>query len=79
LCYQRLAGELRGEPTLISKLNTGCQLLLVVCSITQAEWGQPGLTALTVLGALVVFTSMTSGLNYVLIWTRRARQLAAAR
>jgi cardiolipin synthase len=79
LCYQRLAGELRGEPTFISKLNTGCQLLFVVCTIMQAEWAQPGLNVLTVLGALVVFTSISSGLNYVLIWSRRARQLSAAR
>jgi hypothetical protein len=33
---------------------------------------------LTLLGATVVFTSITSGLAYVLIWSRRARAHAPA-
>jgi len=78
LAYQRQAGHLHGEPTIISKLNTGCQLLFLIGTITQAEWGHPDPGVLVVLGALVVFTSITSGLNYVLIWSRRARQLAGA-
>ena len=77
LAYQRLTGELQGEPTMISKLNTACQLLFVVCTIMQAAWQLPGLYWLTLLGGLVVFTSITSGLNYVLIWSRRARQRVA--
>jgi cardiolipin synthase len=77
LAYRRLAGELHGEPTLISKLNTVFQLLFVVCTIMQAAWQLPGRFWLTLLGAMVVFTSITSGLNYVLIWSRRARQRAA--
>jgi cardiolipin synthase len=74
MTYRRLAGTLNGEPTLISKLNTLCQLLFVVSTIMQAAWQRPEQAWLTVLGALVVFTSITSGLNYVLIWSERARQ-----
>ena len=77
LLYQRIAGELEGEPTLISKLNTACQLLFVVSVITHAEWQQPGPAWLMLLGAMVVFTSITSGLNYVLIWSKRFRQRTA--
>lgn len=73
LAYQRLAGHLEGEPTFISKLNTACQLLFVVAVIAHAQWGSPGGNWLTLLGAAVVFTSITSGLNYVLLWSRRAR------
>jgi cardiolipin synthase len=77
LVYQRYTGGLSGEPTLISKINTGCQLLFVIGTIMQAAWQQPPSAWLTVLGAAVVFTSTASGLNYVLIWSRRAREHAA--
>jgi cardiolipin synthase len=76
LAYQGLSGDLRGEPTLISKLNTACQLGFVVLTIAYAQWLQPPMVWLTLLGAAVVFTSITSGLNYVLIWSKRARARA---
>jgi cardiolipin synthase len=72
LAYQLLIGELRGEPTSISKLNTACQLGFVIFSITHAGFAWPPQISLTVLGAAVVFTSLVSGLNYVLAWSRRA-------
>lgn len=78
LMYQRVAGELRGEPTLISKLNTACQLLFVISAITHEAWQLPSGDWIVLLGSVVVFTSITSGLNYVLIWSKRARQRAAA-
>jgi cardiolipin synthase (CMP-forming) len=78
LAYQRVGGRLHGEPVLISKLNTACQLGFLLLTIMQAEWGRPGTYWLTLLGALVVFTSITSGLTYVLIWSKRARQRAGA-
>ena len=78
LAYQRVAGKLQGEPILISKLNTLCQLGFILLTIMHAQWQQPGALWLTLLGAMVVFTSITSGLTYVLIWSRRARQDAVA-
>lgn len=74
MVYQRVAGKLEGEPTLISKLNTLCQLSFLVLTIIHAQWAQPDRLWLTLLGAMVVFTSITSGLTYVLIWSRRARE-----
>ena len=74
LAYVRLAGTLTGEPLLISKLNTLCQLLFVMATIMQAAWQRPGSGWLVVLGALGVFTSIASGLSYVLIWSARARR-----
>lgn len=76
LMWRRLTGALSGEPTLISKLNTACQLLFVVGTIADAAWGMPGETWLVPLGGFIVFTSIASGLNYVLIWSKRARQRA---
>lgn len=78
LVYQRIGGQLHGEPVLVSKLNTVCQLAFILLIITQAEWGRPGPYWLTLLGAMVVFTSISSGLTYVLIWSKRARQRAGA-
>jgi cardiolipin synthase len=74
IAYRLLAGTLSGEPTMISKLNTLCQLIFVVATIMQAAWQSPSMDWLIVLGALVVFTSITSGLHYVLIWSDRARR-----
>ena len=74
LAYQRVARKLEGEPTLISRLNTACQLTFIVLTIMHAEWQQPAVIWLTLIGAMVVFTSITSGLTYVLIWSRRTRQ-----
>lgn len=71
-CYRWLVGPVEGEPTAISKLNTACQLLFVLCTLTGVALGWPPLPVLTVLGAAVLFTSLTSGLNYVVGWSKRA-------
>jgi cardiolipin synthase len=70
--YQWLIAPVRGEPTIISKLNTACQLLFVLCTLTSAATGWPPMAVLTALGAAVFFTSVTSGLNYVVGWSKRA-------
>lgn len=78
--YQWLIAPVHGEPTLISKLTTGCQLLFILAILTDAVLQWPPAPVLTVLGAAVVFTSLTSGLNYVVGWSKRAwrntRQIA---
>jgi cardiolipin synthase len=72
--YQLAIGDVSGEPTAISKLNTACQLGFVVFTITAAAFDWPARISLVVLGAAVVFTSVNSGLNYVLSWSKRAWQ-----
>jgi cardiolipin synthase len=72
LLYQALIAPVRGEPTLISKLNTACQLAFVLLTVVAAAYGYPMRSLLDLLGALVVFTSIISGLNYVVGWSRRA-------
>ena len=72
LTYQWLIAPVQGEPAKISKLNTACQLGLLFFTITHAAFAWPPQISLAVLGAAVVFTSLTSGLNYVLRWSRRA-------
>lgn len=78
IAYHVLIEPVRGEPSMISKLNTACQLAFVLFALTRAAYGWPAEAALLPLGAAVVFTSITSGLNYVLRWSRRAWRLAHA-
>ena len=71
-CYRWLIGPVEGEPTVISKLNTACQLAFVLLTLTGAAFQWPASSVTTVLGAAVLFTSLTSGLNYVVGWSKRA-------
>ena len=72
ITYQSLIARVDGEPTFISKLNTACQLMFVIVTLTAAAFQWPPSIALVILGAAVVFTSITSGLNYVVGWSKRA-------
>lgn len=72
VAYQLLIEPVRGEPSSISKLNTACQLGFVVFAVTNAAFAWPPPISLQLLGAAVVFTSIASGLNYVLRWGKRA-------
>lgn len=74
--YQWLIAPVQGEPSAISKLNTACQLVMLFFTLTAAGFGWPPEISLTVLGATVVFTSVVSGLNYVLRWSARAWRVA---
>lgn len=76
--YQWLIAPVEGEPTVISKLNTACQLSFVLLTLTDAALVWPPDSVLTVLGAAVLFTSLTSGLNYVVGWSKRAWRNANA-
>jgi cardiolipin synthase len=76
VCYQWLIAPVEGEPAAISKLNTACQLAMVFFSLTAAAFAWPPPVSLLVLGAAVVFTSIVSGLNYVLRWSVRAWRVA---
>jgi cardiolipin synthase len=76
VCYQLFIAPVQGEPSLVSKLNTACQLSMLFFTLTYAAFGWPPRAALVVLGALVVFTSIVSGLTYVLRWSVRAWRVA---
>jgi cardiolipin synthase len=76
ICYQWLIAPVQGEPAPISKLNTACQLGMVFFALTAAAYAWPPPVSLTVLGAAVVFTSIVSGLTYVLRWSARAWRVA---
>jgi cardiolipin synthase len=76
ITYQLFIAPVQGEPAAISKLNTACQLGFVCFTITNAAFGLPPRISLLALGAGVVFTSLVSGLTYVLRWGMRAWRAA---
>ncbi len=76
VCYQLFIAPFEGEPAVISKLNTACQLAFGAFTLTFATFGWPSPSALQLLGASVVFTSLVSGLTYVLQWSTRAWRAA---
>jgi cardiolipin synthase len=76
ICYQWFIAPVQGEPSAISKLNTACQLAMLFFTLTYAAYAWPPAGSLLVLGAAVVFTSIVSGLTYVLRWSARAWRAA---
>lgn len=74
--WQWLIAELHAAPSLISKLNTAAQLA-VVCAVL-ASHGAVALPhwLLRLLEWTAAFTTLWSGVDYVLRWGRRARRHA---
>jgi cardiolipin synthase len=63
-----------GEPTTISKINTALELIFLFFVLCRAAYDWPAEITLTVLGASIFVTVFVSGLDYVLSWSRRARE-----
>jgi cardiolipin synthase (CMP-forming) len=72
ISYKVLYGDPQGHPTAISKVNTLCQILYLLLVVAAHAAQQRPDVALTVLGALVFVTTVVSGLDYVLTYSRKA-------
>ena len=72
LTFRVWFGPLRGRPTLLSKLNTAVQLTYLFCVMTGAALGLPGSVVLNVLAVATLITTVLSGADYVVVFTRRA-------
>lgn len=72
--YNWFVRPVEGQPTRISKLNTVLQLLFIVFVLSNAGFGWPDQIAITVIGAGVLVTLVVSGIDYVVSWSRRARE-----
>ncbi len=81
LVFRYRFGPLGGHPTRVSKLNTLCLILFVLAVIGAAASPLVPPSVVVALGALVMVTTVVSGLNYVLLYGRKAaaaqRQRAA--
>jgi cardiolipin synthase len=70
LLIQTIAVPRRFDPLLISKINTGVQIVLVVYVLARLGLGaEPGLPDL-VLRLTVAATTVASGVSYLVHWAR---------
>lgn len=79
LTFKWLFAPVRGQPTVVSKMNTFCQIVFCLGAVAHAGFGLPGEELLTALGALVVVSTSVSGIDYTLIYSRRAAAVARQR
>ena len=71
LGYYYFVERVDAQPSLISKLNTVVQMLLIVVVLSGTLYTLP--TVLTIgMMAAVVITTAWSGVHYLVVWSRRA-------
>jgi cardiolipin synthase len=74
--YRLFIGPLTAHPSLISKLNTLCQAGFILAVVSRAKFLAPPEWVIIWLGALVFATVAVSGIDYVLVYGRRAAAAA---
>lgn len=79
IAYNYLYGYPNGRPTPVSKLNTFCQIAYLLLVVGAAALERPAEPVLTALGALVFVTTVVSGLDYVITYSRKAIAASRAR
>lgn len=80
IAYRLIYGPLVGAaPTVISKLNTVVQILYVLGVMWAAVMAWPGAQLINAYGWLVAATTLISGADYVVTYSRRASVLQRAR
>jgi cardiolipin synthase (CMP-forming) len=70
--YRIFIGPLTAHPSLISKINTVLQAGFILAVVSGAKFSLPPEWVITWLGALVFTTVAVSGIDYVLVYGRRA-------
>ena len=70
--YNFLIGPVTPEPSVVSKINTACQLLYMLFVIANPAMGWPPASGILIIGASVLVTSVVSGLDYVIRWSIKA-------
>jgi len=70
--YHYLVRRLEGEPTFISKFNTGLEFAFLIFVMARAGFGWPDEITITIVGAAVLVTVVISGYDYVSSWIRSA-------
>lgn len=74
IVYRVWLGPILGSrPTTVSKINTLCQIIYLLAVMESAALGLLPVPLATSLGALVFMTTVISGLDYVLTYSRRAQ------
>ena len=71
--YHYLVRRLEGDPTFISKLNTGLEFAFLIFVISKAGFGWPDDITITIVGAAGLVTVVSRGYDYGSNWIRSAR------
>lgn len=71
--YHYLVARLEGDPSFVSKLNTGLEFAFLIFVMSRAGFGWPDQITITIVGAAVLVTVFVSGYDYVAGWIRSAR------
>jgi cardiolipin synthase len=79
ITYNALFGEIDGHPTWISKVNTLCQIVFVLLVVAAHAVGHVPQNVVIGLGALVFVTTVVSGIDYVLTYSRKAVHVSRRR
>jgi cardiolipin synthase (CMP-forming) len=72
LVYRLWFGPLRGRPTVLSKINTGVQIMYLLAVILASSSGFPPREILEALAVVMVVTTLASGADYVARFVQRA-------
>lgn len=70
--YRMWFGPLHGRPTILSKINTGMQIAVVLAAILGAATSLPTSQMVIALAFMTLLTTIVSGADYVVSFTRRA-------
>ena len=72
LAYRYFIGRLSAHPSFVSKFNTLCQAAYIMAVVGREQFAIPPAWVVVILGALMLVTVVLSGIDYVLIYGRRA-------
>ena len=76
--YRSAIGPVASHPSLVSKFNTLCQALFILVVVGHAQFRSPAVWVVQWLGALTFATTVISGIDYVLVYGRRASRAVRA-
>ena len=79
IAYLNLFGPVEGKPTVVSKINTLLQLSYVIAVVWHAAFAGFPEWAILALGALVLVSTVVSGLDYVSVYVRKAVAVSRGR
>ena len=79
MTYKLLFGPVNGNPTIASKINTLAQIVYCLAVVAAAAYQWPPQWAVIALGAFVLFSTCVSGIDYTLIYVRRAQAVVRER
>jgi cardiolipin synthase len=72
MAYRKWFGPIAVQPSTVSKLNTVCQLSFVLCVVARESFSAIPDAWIMGLGALAFVTTVVSGMDYVIRYTKRA-------